>query len=170
MDGIDQADSGSKVVFQVFSANDPKKANLDESPTIKDHPQRHHTNSVVGRSASESTVFKSERNMSKQQLKKFDRDLGARLVTEENFQWEKGEQLEMKLDEDDSVSKLSSVSMRVDSKISLQEAMAAEKKMANANTKEQNKNLVKRHMHQLQCRIEDAFLPLSVDLLPSNDI
>lgn len=63
--------------------------------------------------------------------------------------------------------------MRVDSKMSLQQALAEEQKISLIQEKAQAKIAdpnVKRHNHELQCRIDGAFLPLSVDLLPSNDI
>ena len=126
----------------------------------------------MGKSASEATVHGSDgKAVSKnQQRMHTEKEVGVieRLVTEENFLgWDKNDQLMMNLDESDSVSKLSSVSMRVDSKISLQQAMIEEQKKQKAQNKDKN---VKRHMHQLKCRVEGAFLPLSVDLLPSNDI
>ena len=57
---------------------------------------------------------------------------------QKDFAWEKGDQLESNpyVDESPSVSKLSSVSMRVDSKMSLQAAMAEEHKKSLAQNQE----------------------------------
>ena len=57
---------------------------------------------------------------------------------QKDFAWEKGDQLESNtyVDESPSVSKLTSVSMRVDSKMSLQAVVAEEHKMSLAQNQE----------------------------------